>query len=72
VGGAVRLGIEKGIEEGRQRERREILNSQLEERFGPLSGTVRERLAALSRKDLAHTLRAVVRAQSLGDLGLEG
>jgi hypothetical protein len=58
---------EKGIEKGR----RELLHEQLEERFGPLPSAVVDRLQQLPLEQLLILGRALVRAQSLRDLGLE-
>jgi hypothetical protein len=63
--------FEKGIERGREQASRQILLEQLEERFGSLSADVKERLVALAAGDVARLLKALVRAQSLRDLGLE-
>ncbi len=62
---------EKGIEKGIERGRRELLQEQLEERFGPLPATAIERLRELPVERLTVLGRALVRAQSLRDLGLE-
>jgi hypothetical protein len=59
--------FEKGIDKGR----RELLQEQLEERFGPLSAAVIERLRELPADRLTVLGRALVRAQSLRELGLE-
>jgi hypothetical protein len=58
---------EKGIEKGR----RELLREQLEERFGSLSPAVQERLQQLPVERLSALGKALLRAQSLRDLGLE-
>ncbi len=63
--------FEKGVEKGVEKGRRELLQEQLEERFGPLSATVIERLREVPGERLATLGRALVRAQSLRDLGLE-
>jgi hypothetical protein len=59
------------VEQGRQEGRRELLQNQLEKRFGPLSASVRERLQSLSRERLIELSLAVLDAQSLRELGLE-
>ena len=44
----------------------------LETKFGPLSGTVRERLKTLSAEELAQLAKQVLKVGSLRELGLEG
>jgi hypothetical protein len=63
--------FEKGIEKGIDKGRRELLQELLEERFGPLSAMVIERLRELPAERLTVLGRALVRAQSLRELGLE-
>ncbi len=58
-------------EKGRQAERRVILRELVEERFGPLSAAVQQRLEQSPVEDLARLTKAVLRAQSLRELGLE-
>ena len=58
---------EKGLEKGR----REILHDLLEEKFGPLASQVQERLQQLAADRLVGVTKAVLRAQSLRELGLE-
>ena len=60
-------GIEKGIEKGR----RETLLEMLEDRFTPLPAAVAERLQTMSLAELASLRKAILRAQSLSDLGLD-
>ncbi|HXG10230.1 MAG TPA: DUF4351 domain-containing protein [Gemmataceae bacterium] len=60
-------GVEKGVEKGQ----RELLREQLEERFGPLSLSVVDRLEQLPADRLKALGRAMLRAQSLRELGLE-
>jgi hypothetical protein len=62
---------EKGLEKGREEERRAVLREQVEEKFGPLSPEVQERLRQLPADRLAGLTKAVLRAQSLRELGLE-
>src|SRR5438445_8855682 len=65
---------EKGLEKGREKGlevSREILRAQIDQRFGPLSPTVLERLEQLPEDGLKALGKALLRAQSLGDLGLE-
>lgn len=61
---------EKGIEEGIEKGRREMLRDQLEACFGPLPPSVLERLERLSVDEVIAKGKAVPRAQSLRDLGL--
>lgn len=63
--------FEKGIEKGEEKGRRKMLREQLEARFGPLSATVQERLERLSLQELVVLGKAVLRAQSLRELGLD-
>lgn len=65
-------GMLKGMEEGVLKERREVLQIQLEARFGPLSPQLQQRLESLPAERLRELLLAVVKAQSLRELGLEG
>jgi len=62
---------EQGIEKGREQGQREFLLIQLEERFGPLSDQVRYRLQQLPADQVGTLVRALVRAQSLAELGLD-
>ncbi len=64
-------GIEEGIEKGIEKGHRELLREQLEERFGPLSETVLARLRQLPADQLSSLGRALMRAKSLRELGLE-
>jgi hypothetical protein len=58
---------EKGVEKGH----RDVLQEQLEERLGPLSPTVLERLERWPIEQVIASGKAGLRAQSLRDLGLE-
>ncbi len=58
-------------EQGRQKGQLEVLVIQLEERFGPLSAAVRERLENLPQDRLRELIRKIVTAKSLRELGLE-
>jgi hypothetical protein len=58
-------------ERGEERGQRRLLQVQLEERFGPLAQQARERLAAWPVEKLQDLGRALMRAQSLRELGLE-
>ena len=64
-------GIEKGIEKGIERERRASVRELLEEQFGPLSREVLTRLEQLSDERLPSLRKAILKAASLRDLGLE-
>jgi hypothetical protein len=59
--------FERGVEKGQ----RQILQIQLEERFGPLSPAVLERLESWPAERLPELVRAVLQARSLQELGLE-
>ena len=62
---------QKGEERGRTEEARRLLRLLLEEKFGPLSPGVIERLNGMSREAIEQVLRAVIKASSLRELGLE-
>jgi hypothetical protein len=62
---------ERGEERGLIRGRRETLQLQLEEKFGPLSPAVLQRLESWSADQLRELTRALLRAESLRELGLE-
>ncbi|HEV3021361.1 MAG TPA: DUF4351 domain-containing protein [Pirellulales bacterium] len=66
------LGRQDGRQEGRDEGRRESLRDLLEQRFGPLSKSVRQRLQSLPTERLETVFRKGLRAKSLGELGLEG
>jgi hypothetical protein len=65
-------GLEKGLERGQEQGQRELLRDQLEERFGSLPAPVLEKLERLSAKELKALGKALLRAQSLRQLGLGG
>jgi flagellar biosynthesis/type III secretory pathway protein FliH len=67
----IEQGIEKGIEQGIEQGRRELLREQLRERFGALPERVEGRLAQLPAERLTSLSKAILRAQSLQELGLE-
>jgi hypothetical protein len=50
---------------------RQVLRELLDERFGPVPLAVQERLQQFSAKQLKPLVKAVPRASSLRDLGLE-
>jgi len=58
---------EKGVEDGL----RQLVRTQLEDRFPPLNEQVRQRLATLPANRLVELGRALLKARSLRDLGLE-
>jgi hypothetical protein len=62
---------QQGREEGRAEAQRQTLEMLLETRFGLLPPSVKERITALSPEKVEKALRAIVKAQSLQDLGLE-
>jgi hypothetical protein len=64
-------GLEKGQREGLEKGQRKTLQIQLEERFGPLTPAVLQRLESWPAGRLAELTRAVLKAQSLQELGLE-
>jgi hypothetical protein len=58
-------------ERGRLEGRRETALLQLEEKFGPLTAQVKQRVEALSPEDLRQLVLALVKSQSLKELRLE-
>src|SRR5947208_2996285 len=63
-------GREEGREEGLETGRRELVRGLLEERFNPLPASALERLERLPAEQLTALGKAVLRAQSLQELGL--
>jgi hypothetical protein len=63
-------GVEKGREEGLKEAQRETLLLQLEARFGPLAAEIRQQVESLPADRLKELLVAIVKAQSLADMGL--
>jgi hypothetical protein len=63
--------FEKGEKIGVEKGRREMLREQIEERFGSLSASLLERLEKMPLAELSRLGKALVRAQSLQELGLD-
>ena len=63
-------GIEKGIELGHVRARRQLLREQLEDKFGPLPPAAINRLESMPPEQLARLTRAVLHAATLKEIGL--
>jgi hypothetical protein len=59
------------FEQGKVAGQRELALQLLEDRFGPLSPAVRQRVEALSPEELRQLTRDLLKAQSLKDLRLE-
>jgi hypothetical protein len=59
------------FEKGELQGQRKLLLLQLEERFGVLPEAVRERVQQMNPEHLANLGKAVLRAQSFQELGLE-
>ncbi len=64
-------GLEQGLEQGRLQGQRELLRSQLENGFGPLSEETRKRIQSLTADELARIARIVIKAKTLRELGLD-
>jgi hypothetical protein len=64
-------GHQQGLEQGKSEGQRELLRLQLEDHFGPLSARAQQRLEALAPERLRTLARALLKAQSLQELGLE-
>jgi hypothetical protein len=58
-------------EKGQENGRRELVRDMLEEKFGPLSAAVLEKLDRLSAGQLKALAQSLLRARSLRELGLE-
>ena len=73
---AMEAGIEQGIEKGMDRGRRvgllEVLEAQLDSKFGPLPAGVVERLRSFTDDALLALARQIPSALNLKELGLEG
>jgi Domain of unknown function (DUF4351) len=63
--------FEKGMQAGLQQGWRTALRTMLEARFGPLSPSAQERLDGLDTEGLEALAPALLKAQSLQELGLE-
>jgi hypothetical protein len=61
---------EKGIEKGRQEGQMEFLCSLIEDRFGPVSETIRRDMERLPVEQLRRLALKIGTAASLADLGL--
>lgn len=64
-------GLQEGRQEGYLEGQRQSVQLLLEDKFGTLSESLRERLASLSAAELRALLLAIPRTQSLHELGLE-
>ena len=62
---------EKGLEKGLEKGQRQLLRELLEANFGPLSATVLERLEKLPADRIRALGKALLKARSLRELGLE-
>jgi hypothetical protein len=63
--------FERGMQAGLQQGQRTTLRKQLEARFGPLSPSAQQRLESLSPEELETLTLALLKAESLQELGLE-
>ena len=69
------MGFEKGEAKGLEKAHRlmvELLQTQLEDRFGPLTAGARERLESWPMERLTELGRALLKAKSPQELGLDG
>jgi flagellar biosynthesis/type III secretory pathway protein FliH len=64
-------GVQAGLQQGMQQGQRTVLQKQLEARFGPLGPSAQQRLESLNPERLEALTLALLKAQSLQDLGLE-
>lgn len=62
---------EKALEEGEKRGRHASLRELLEARFGTLPESVEQRLQTMSLPEMKDLAKALLKAQSLADLGLD-
>jgi hypothetical protein len=70
--GWIEKGIEQGIERGREQERRELLQKMLAKKFGLAAASAAAKVRAMPMDQLEDALLALVVAESLDDLGLNG
>jgi hypothetical protein len=64
-------GLQQGLQQGENQGQRKLLRSMLEDSFGPLSAQAQQRLEALTPEQFPTLARALRKAQSLQELGLE-
>lgn len=64
-------GMEKGMEEGMEQGKRKLLKLVLEERFGPLSHPVSQRVDQWPSDQVESLFKSAIKAQNLQELGLE-
>lgn len=64
-------GLQQGREVGREEGQREALRILLEDKFGPLSPAVMQRINSLPADQLKELLRAVSKATTLQELRLQ-
>ena len=62
--------LEKGLKEGQATASRRLLTLQLEQRFGPMSEAVRQRVQTLTSEQIEPIMAAILTAPSLEELGL--
>jgi hypothetical protein len=62
-------GLEKGIEKGLHKGQREMVVIALEERFGPVSESVKQKLDQLAPTEFPDLLRRILKGASLAELG---
>lgn len=63
-------GHQRGLVEGREQERRELVRKQLEKRFGPLSPAALSKLQGMTAERLEEIALSYTEASSLTELGL--
>ena len=67
----IEKGLEKGREEGREEGERLLVQKLLEDKYGPLSPTVPEKLQQWPKERLVQLIKDVCDGQTLKELGLE-
>jgi hypothetical protein len=67
----IQQGLQQGLQEGLEEGQRRLVRSQIELRFGPLSQRATNRLTTWPVERLEELGLAVVKAQTLEELGLE-